>query len=139
MRPTSPTASEGTTVAAQDLILPPGIAAERQRQELEEISRLLDGCSRSNEPLLPQAQVELFGLLPATRGPACHFAGLPVYVTHALGDMVTRTKRWKRRGRLPKVKTRVVGRMPAFYMMLDRVIITNPEGLKLLKKEVFNG
>ena len=70
-----------------------------------------------------------------------NYRGIPVVINHEIGEPITRTKRWKRRGigRLPKVRTRVVGRKPEMYYVNSKLfgrsmIVTNPEGLAVLQE-----
>jgi len=79
------------------------------------------------------------GIIPGEGG-GMNFCGIPVVIDKTLGELITRTRRWKRRGRLPKVRTRVVGRKPAIYWVdsqaLGRtMIVVNPEATTLLQKK----
>jgi hypothetical protein len=103
----------------------------------------LDGLARLKEHLVDAVepvQDGLFSLRAQVSGPACFVCGIPVVVSHILVDVVTRTKRWRRRGigREPKIKVKVMGRKPMFYE-IGRAIITNPEGLRLMQKEIVDG
>lgn len=58
-----------------------------------------------------------------------------IIVNDMIGEVITHTKKWKRKGigRLPKVKVKILGRKPAYYQMGNKIIV-NPEGLKILRQ-----